>query len=69
MTSSVPLTQFTGSYLPDKKRFEEVELLQRFETSYRSRQLSLWEVGEVKELKVQQLSEFFCNANLLLALD
>ena len=40
--ASTPLTQYTVSYQPDKKRFRAVTLLHRFETQYRSPQLVLW---------------------------
>ncbi len=56
--SNTPLTQFQVSYQPDKKRFKEVEFLQRFETQYRSVQASLWEEEEVKWLKVLRLPEY-----------
>ncbi len=48
--ASTPLTQFSVSFQPDQKRFRSVKLQQRFETPYRSPQLSLWSEDEVKWL-------------------
>lgn len=56
--NNTPLTQFQVSYQPDKKRFKEVDFLQRFETQYRSMQVSLWEEEEIKWLKVLRLPEY-----------
>lgn len=56
--SNTPLTQFQVSYQPDKKHFKEVEFLQRFQTQYRSMQVSLWEEEEVTWLKVLRLPEY-----------
>lgn len=56
--NNTPLTQFQVSYQPDKKRFKEVDFMQRFETQYRSMQASLWEEDEVKWLKVLRLPEY-----------
>lgn len=54
---NVPLTQFTVSFQSDKKRFRTVKLLQRFETQYRSPQLSLWSEEEVKWLLARRLPD------------
>ena len=45
--ASMPLTQFTVAFQPDQKRFRAVKLLHRFETQYRSPQLSLWSEEDV----------------------
>jgi hypothetical protein len=55
--ASTPLTQYTVSFQADKKRFRTVKLLQRFETSYRSPQLSLWTEGEIKWLLARRLPD------------
>jgi hypothetical protein len=56
--NNTPLTQFQVSYQPDKKRFKEVDFLQRFETQYHSMLASLWEEDEVTWLKALQLPEY-----------
>ena len=43
------------SFQADKKGFKAVKLLQRFETQYRSPQLSLWSEEEVKWLLARRL--------------
>lgn len=54
---NVPLTQYTVSFQADKKRFRTIKLLQRFETQYRSPQLSLWGEEEVKWLLARRLPD------------
>lgn len=53
--ASTPLTQYTVSFQSDKKRFRTVKLLHRFQTQYRSPQLSLWNEDEVKWLLARLL--------------
>ena len=55
---NVPLPQFTVSFQADKKRFRAVKLLQRFDTQYRSPQLSLWSEDEVKWLLARRLPDY-----------
>ncbi len=56
--ANTPLTQYTVSFQPDKKRFRTVSLLHRFETQYRSPQLSLWSPAEVIWLPALRLPEY-----------
>ena len=41
-----PLAEYTVRYQPDKKHFKAVPEAKRFETSYRSLQVWLWELDE-----------------------
>jgi hypothetical protein len=56
--ANTPLTQYTVSFQPDKKRFRTIKLLHRFETQYRSPQLSLWSEDEVTWLLARRLPEY-----------